>query len=593
MAKLTTTKVDLSGLLTVLSKNLYSTPSIAIRELVQNAHDACVRDQVELNGQKQYRIDIECHPQKGELVITDNGSGLTYEEIEKYLATIGSGYTRQLRGQVDNEEMIGYYGLGFLSAYVVADKVEVITASSKTPDNVWLFSSNGGHRFSIDQSSAQLQGTRVKLILKEDYRHLADEEVIRKLLLKYCSLLPIEIFINKAEHALNREVPWRKSLSALQEKKQSLAFADLFENQFSPMCVITIPENEYKVEGIFWVQDGGSYASSDNRNVNVFVRNMFISDEVTDLLPRWAGFIGCVVNTPLLTPTASREDIQKDEVYSDIQNFLANTLVDGLKSIAKHETENWQRVLTRHSEALLGAAMSSDELFFETADQLPVPTSLGKMTIPAIAKLSDNRICIHTEGENFSYQTMLFKAQMLPVVSGHLFAASSYCLKYEKLIGGIKTLIIGNKSDNEKFFAPVDIALNEKEVLSGLFQKKQEELVFTSFAPDFIPLVLVDNHEAKIKKSIEADEANKRIGNAILSLARKTTETIDGSVERYVYINMQNSLIQSIGNLETEKAKTLANMLRSYVVTLGRQNVETDFTSEIKNFFQQLNKVIN
>ena len=131
MTELHSASVDLTGLLTVLGENLYSTPDVALRELVQNAHDSCNRRRIE-QGPFEPRIDLVAN--NGKLTVSDNGSGLTHQEIIDFLATVGAGYTRLLKNAGKSEELIGQFGLGFLSAYVVADKVEVITTAFQTPD---------------------------------------------------------------------------------------------------------------------------------------------------------------------------------------------------------------------------------------------------------------------------------------------------------------------------------------------------------------------------------------------------------------------------------------------------------------------------
>src|SRR5689334_14023264 len=121
------TEVDLSGLMRVLGEALYSTPHVAIRELVQNGHDSLERRRIEHHSPERPLIRLTTHAEQGRLSIEDNGAGLTDSEIHKYLATVGSGYTRALRDQGQSSSLIGYFGLGFLSAFVVSEKTEAWT----------------------------------------------------------------------------------------------------------------------------------------------------------------------------------------------------------------------------------------------------------------------------------------------------------------------------------------------------------------------------------------------------------------------------------------------------------------------------------
>jgi len=167
--ELHTVQVDFEGLMEVLGKNLYSTPLVAVRELVQNAHDSCQRRILEDANLAKYSPLIRLIIRQGTLTIEDNGAGLTRQEILDYLATIGAGYTRRLRAEHGDDGLIGAFGLGFLSAYVISDRVEVRTTSYKEPQARWRFTSRTGERFSIEPEPAHERGvgTQVTLTLRE------------------------------------------------------------------------------------------------------------------------------------------------------------------------------------------------------------------------------------------------------------------------------------------------------------------------------------------------------------------------------------------------------------------------------------------
>ena len=131
ISELHKTKANIVGLIEILGKHLYSTPTVAIRELIQNAYDSCIRRQVESREPFEPKINITTNSAEGSLIIEDNGAGLTKQEIIDFVATIGSGYTRSLRGNTDNNELIGYFGLGFLTAYSIASRIELTTTSFK------------------------------------------------------------------------------------------------------------------------------------------------------------------------------------------------------------------------------------------------------------------------------------------------------------------------------------------------------------------------------------------------------------------------------------------------------------------------------
>ncbi len=230
------TQVDLSGLLRVLGNNLYSTPTVALRELVQNAHDSCVRRQLEDAAAFEPAIVVTPDPAKRTLTILDTGAGLTREEIVKYLATVGAGYTGKLRAEGrGGEALIGAFGLGFLSAFVVSERVDLYTTSYQEPSLGWHFQSRGGERYQLGPAPHGPVGTRVVLHLGEAFALLASLELVPKLLERYASLLAFPIHVgSRSSAAVNRPPPpWREEGdSPLLHRRRSLEFARRFESRF-------------------------------------------------------------------------------------------------------------------------------------------------------------------------------------------------------------------------------------------------------------------------------------------------------------------------------------------------------------------------
>src|SRR5262245_61496881 len=150
------TRVDLAGLMRVLGEALYSTPHVAIRELVQNAHDSCTRRRIEGDAGFTPAVSVTSAP--GKLIVTDNGAGLTLAEIHAYLATVGAGYTRTLRDEGKGSGLIGYFGLGFLSAFAVSEKIEVWTCSYKAPQSAHRFISRSGETYTVEAAEPRAVG---------------------------------------------------------------------------------------------------------------------------------------------------------------------------------------------------------------------------------------------------------------------------------------------------------------------------------------------------------------------------------------------------------------------------------------------------
>lgn len=556
-AELRTTQVDLSGLMMVLGGHLYSTPAVALRELVQNAHDSIVRRRLE-QGEAPARIEVRAGP--GELAVIDSGAGLTHDEIVSFLATVGAGYTRGLRAASASEELIGFFGLGFLSAFVVADEVIVHSTSASAPDEGWLYRSRGGERYSLAPAPPREVGTEVRLRLKPDFHELLLPGTLESLLSRYTALLPIPVFYG--DKAVNDEPPpWREpEESPVRALRRRLDFAARFERRFEPLCTFDLAaDSSTDLRGLLWVQDGASWATSDNRNLSVFVRGMLLDDDARELLPAWAGFVGGVVESARLTPVASREDLQRDAAWEAARERLRETLVEGLAALPRRSPEAWRRVRNRHGEALLGAALADPRLFSALADELLVATSEGDRPVGALRR--EGRIYV-SGARHGGFEEMLFRALKVPIADGSRYGVLPFLRHWADARGAV-VVELGTEAGNRHVFREIDAPARDRAILERCLGGADRRLVCASFRPVELPLVLVPDREAELKRRIEDDAADKRISTAALGLARLYTASITRETPLTLYVNLDNPAIAALIQADVPADHPAARLLRA------------------------------
>ncbi|MBB2350467.1 ATP-binding protein [Escherichia coli] len=596
------TEVNLNGLIEVLSKHLYSTPVVAVRELVQNGHDAIVRRRIEQpDAPKDNAIRVVADVAKSTITISDTGAGLTESEIHGFLATVGVGYTRMLRQQDDNTGLIGMFGLGFLSAFVLAKEVTVLTTSWQTPDQSWKYHSTDGQKYTVTPHQASEPGTQVILTLKEEYSHLASNNLLNRVLSRYCILLHEPVYVGDASEPVNKlQPPWREETPdgvtmhrALVQRK-NLAFAAQFESSFEPICTIpVVPAGMSDAVGILWIQDGATYGTSDNRNLSLFLRGMLLDDEARELLPPWAGFIGGVIESSKLTPTASREDLQRDETWVAVQEALKEALISGLSDLAQNQPEIWRRVLMRHNEALLGAALCDDRLFDLLKDRLQVPTSKGALLAKDLRVNNSIHILLSRDG---GFEEMLFHILQRPVARGDRYAVVPFLRRWA-LLYHCRIIEVGTQTGNEQLFSLAElpeeqVAYLEEHLCDG------EQLIISRFEPAVLPLVVTPDREAELKKILEQDDADKRISTAALMLARQFTSQIQKTKTSSLYINLNNPCVmQLVTALQHQQQPAAAlRLLKSLKVILcssGNKEQQWDLHQALDDFTQVIPVLIN
>ena len=315
------TAVDVAGVLTVLGEHLYSTPVAALRELVQNAHDSITRRRIEDDdfAGDAGSILVEADVAAGTVRIIDDGSGLTEGEVESCLATIGAGQTGALRrDRPEDERLIGQFGLGFQSAFVLGG-VTVTTTSYRTPEVTWRYRSGDGLRYVLDEAPGRARRHR--------RRGGAQGRAPPARLVGSPGSDPRPLLLPpaRAHHGVGHGRAGQRRAAALADRShrrrgpsgaappRRMAFASRFETTFEPLATMPVVPSPTAVRdpgasdaaGILWVQSGGSYGTSDNRRLAVFLRGMLLDDDARDLLPYWAGFVGGVIESGRLMPTAS------------------------------------------------------------------------------------------------------------------------------------------------------------------------------------------------------------------------------------------------------------------------------------------------
>jgi molecular chaperone HtpG len=571
--------VDLNGLMTVLGKHLYSTPVVALRELVQNAHDSLVRRRLEqADWQEPGRIEVHGDAVNGIVRIIDTGAGLTQQEIHDYLATVGVGYTRGLRqAGEDDEGLIGMFGLGFLSAFVLARRVTVRTTSYQQPMLGHCYVSSNAEQYTVSPMPARAVGTEVVLELHGSYVHLAQEQNLRDILGRYCALLGEPIHIGQDARAINPEPPpWRPQagvvMHPLQAQRRGLEFAAHFERSFEPIaCMPLRADGGSDAVGLLWVQDGATYGTSDNRNLSVFVRGMLLDDDARDLLPPWAGFIGGVIESSRLTPTASREDLQRDETYSAVQHALGEALIDGLVEIARQQPEAWRRILARHNEALLGASLCDERLFQLLLEHVRVPSSQGDIKASELPSRGAVHVILDNGG---GFEEMLFRAMGVPVAHGNRYAVVPFLRRWTQA-KGMRLVELGTEQGNRALFRTDTLPEADMEWLQTHLGDG-EHLLPAHFSPAELPVVVVPDREAELKRRLEDDENDKRVSMAALRLARQFTARIVARAPTRLYLNLDNPAVQALlaamraGNPQAASAARLLRSLKVIVSAQGR-----------------------
>lgn len=353
-------KVNLGGMIEILSDHLYSSPDVYIRELLQNGVDAITaRKQIDKDFNDE-KIKINLEPGKA-LTFYDNGSGLTKDEIHKFLAIIGESSKKDIQSGKILEEYIGRFGIGLLSYFMVTDEIVVETKSVKEGVSMrWIGKPDG--TYTLDEMETECEvGTTIKLACKVGKEEYFQTEKVKDLIMYYGTLLPFPILFSDGEENVRMNqayLPWEKEDINMEEV---MMFGEtLLGEQF--MDCIPIKSEEGMVSGVAYILPYTVYNSKMN-NHRVYLKNMLLTEKGDSILPDWAVFVRCIINAKNLRPTASREGFYEDEVLEKAREEIGKCISDYMMDIAENDVEFMKAFLNVHQRVLKAMAIENDELF--------------------------------------------------------------------------------------------------------------------------------------------------------------------------------------------------------------------------------------
>lgn len=443
--------LHLPGLLTILGEHLYSDPTVALREALQNAHDSCERRRAEERAPGYAPRVVVRFSRRGRwLELEDDGSGLTESEIGEFLATIGRSYTGELRARLEvgesaevaaAEQLVGQFGLGFLSAFLLAKRVVLTTRSYRPGAPTLRFTSSGGQSYELEPAPAAREvGTTLRMELKASAQALLDVETLTRAIRLYAGFLatPIHVAEENAEpdpEAVNAgEAPWHVGAGAP-------AYLDFVRERFDvePLAllpledvVIAVGDDRFTLPlaGVLFVPPGSVTSLQEWGDVAVYVRRMFICERERDLLPPWARFVRGVVESPRLRPTVSREALRQDDLFRQARAGLELQLTAFFERLAREEPSAWREIVFAHNDLIKGWALQSPPLFRAVADLVQFDTSRGRLTLPEIRTAAGDTIHYFSDESGLNQERLLFEAQGLVVIDASRFAEESFLKRY-------------------------------------------------------------------------------------------------------------------------------------------------------------------
>ncbi|MDD9381201.1 HSP90 family protein [Streptomyces sp. ZAF1911] len=584
-----TFQVDLRGLVDLLSHHLYSSPRVYLRELLQNAVDAITARQTLAPGSPA-TITVRTG---ATLTVTDTGIGLTEADVHQFLATIGRSSKRTLDGaglDAARGDFIGQFGIGLLACFVVADEITVLSRSAADPSAPaveWRGHSDGRYTIrTLPASAVPEPGTTVRLTPRVDNAEWTSPQKVVELARHYGGLLRHEVTVEGPRgeiDKINETPPWEQThRSPLARREAMTAYCrSLFG--FTPLDTIELDLPAAGLRGVAYVLPT-AMSPAQRAGHRVHLKGMLLTDQAPELLPEWAFFVRCVVDTTSLRPTASREALYEDGTLSAVRDALGDRIRDWLTGLAASNPSLLHRFIETHHLAVKALARYDDELLRIVLPWLPFETTDGNVTLEEFAR-THPALLITRSVEEFRQVAPIASAAGLGVVNGGYTYDRDLVLRLPEIRPGTSVTDL----DPATVTAHLDAVDPSAELRAAAFLAVAREtvgvhdcdVVLRDFQPVTASALLLDNREARherTRSSLAADSDG--VWADILGSLRNETPRAQ------LVLNHLNPLVrQAITIAERGLAVTTAEALYGQALLLSRRPLRASESALLNRAF--------
>lgn len=608
-----TLKVHTENILPIIKKWLYSDKDIFVRELVSNACDALskcktLREEGLLTvNDDELKIELFLDKENKTLRFVDTGIGMTAEEVEKYIAQLAfSGaeeFVSKYKSDNEKEQIIGHFGLGFYSAYMVASQVTIDTLSYQEGASSALWSCDGGIEYDLKEGSRSERGTDITLHIGDDSDEFLDEHKIRSLLEQYCSFLPYPIYLNGA-HINKKEPLWLKSPSQCSEEEYLEFYRSLYPMDPDPLFWIHLNvDYPFHLKGILYFPKINKRFDWNQSNIKLFCNRVFVSDNCKDLIPDYLMVLKGAIDSPDIPLNVSRSYLQMDRTVRQLSTHVSKKIADKLQSLYNTEQEkftaSWADI-----ELIVKLGVLQDDKFYEKAkDFLIWKTASGewitteqyveKNKEKGLEKIfytssdpSQQSDFLHFYKENnieVLYSTSPVDTHLMNFLEGKIRPT-----KFQRIDGGLDDSLLDTSKENTVLDADGKTASAKlADFIRSSLTSYEVDVEAKSLASDSLPgFVLVDEDLRRMRDTLALSQqsfpsgmmdkkkfivnTNSKLMNALPHMERKSPELAKELVQQIYELSL-------LSQRELEPAKLSEFIDRSRRVL--EQLVETSYSS--------------
>lgn len=599
------------GILSLLSSGVYGNDeTVALRELCQNAHDSVTKRRAQEPGfVGSVRFALRWQDHDLFLVVSDEGIGMDENDIREFLSQVGRSGTadERVRLRAENnrlaDELIGNFGIGFLSVFMLADQARVHTRKLGEPMEAGLEWENTGDTLcQLRTSPKEATGTDVWLRLKPDTCHLTEEDIAHSLR-RFALFLDVPIWVG-AER-INKPAPWLTPRFPNLPQEAQAALVEAYFRQRYPRLIpfdvwhfrLELPE---VVEGMLYITDEFLPGEASSQGIELYVRRMFLREGLVELLPEWTrAMVRGIITTDALQPNAARDNVHQDELFERLRNSLAQVVLERLGWLAQNERNTFFRLCRAYGGGIKGAAYHDDDFFELVADQLAFVSNAaeGLLTLKEYRNLSQpdpeselRPLFYFTDRDGGSLYFPLARHAGLTILDGSGHFDEALLRRYATAWRGLTPVRLDSADDPRLLgrlrgyeldaFLPLASAIESQLTKLGL---QRVTVTVRRFAPEDVPvMVFADSRElagGMLRQSLE-ETPRSGVLMELSDLFHEAANQVSGLSLQF-QLNADNPLVHQLQSASLE-CSTVKRVLGAVAI------FALDRTERLRDLYQPL-----
>ena len=600
----------------IIKKWLYSDKDIFIRELISNGCDAVNKykklislGEAKGNTDENYKIKVSIDKENSALIFEDNGIGMTAEEVEKYINQVAfSGaedFFNTYKDKMNEEnDIIGHFGLGFYSSFMVSKKVQIDTLSYKENATPVRWVSEDGLEFELTQSdNRETRGTTITLFLADDSKEFLEEYTVRNIIDKYCSFLPVDIYLEtiKTEETKEDEVVdttpindtnplWLKAPKDCTDEEYKEFYRKVFKTFDEPLFWIHLNvDYPFNLKGILYFPKLKNEFELIEGKVKLYNNQVFVADNIKEVIPEFLLLLKGVIDCPDLPLNVSRSFLQNDRDVSKISKHIVKKVADKLKSLYKNERENYEKFWD-DIQVFIKFGCLKDESFYDKVKDSILFKTINSQYITLNDYLEnckekhENKVFYVSNEEQQSQYIKLFKDYGLDAVilgstiDNHFISMIEFKnqgVHFNRIDADLSDILKDNNEDNKEI--KTDIENLFKDVIGDRINNYSVE----SLKSEDTPAIILISEQSRRMAEMRSQFAGMDFGMSF-------------EEEKTLVINNNSSIVKKLVSLkDDESKKEQVSLICNQIVDIALlSNKELD-SKQLDEFIKRNNQLMS